>query len=93
MADIDKHDISCKENQIKIKSSKSLMEVKVRRDCHGNIISKKFKKHKITFKDQAEHDKQLAEVIIVKSFHTNGKNDFNIGFPEEENADWNCILF
>jgi hypothetical protein len=45
-----------------------------RKDYSGNIISRKLKKHHITFADSTNDDsKQLAEVIIVKSY-TSGKS-------------------
>jgi hypothetical protein len=55
--------------QIKIKSSPSgIVKENYRRDCYGNIISKKSKKHKICFPDKLDTNKKIAEILNVDSY-------------------------
>lgn len=49
-------------------SSIPIMSPKVRKDCFGNVISKKFKRHKISFADQVDNSKVFIEVNKVKSY-------------------------
>jgi hypothetical protein len=93
---IDKNEISSKEYQIKLKSNNSLINLNhERKDIHGNVISKRYKTHRVTFIDQVEGKKPLSEIIIVESFKELNKESTmrpKVGF-EYDDAAWNCILF
>lgn len=52
------------------RSSSSLHIVKTptRTDKYGNVISKKSKTHKVSFTDQIDRSKKIAEIARVKSY-------------------------
>ncbi len=56
------------EVKMKIAASKLIEDNFQRKDCYGNIISKKLKKHKICFPDVLDSHKDIAEIYIVTSY-------------------------
>jgi hypothetical protein len=77
MNEIPKIQISSSEAKIKIISSKIIDNTCQRKDCYGNIISKKLKKHKICFPDNLDNKNKIADIHIVTSFskyYGDGKN-------------------
>jgi replication fork clamp-binding protein CrfC len=52
----------------KIASSNIIDNSFQRKDCFGNIISRKIKKHKICFPDNLDNRRQIAEIQIVTSY-------------------------
>jgi hypothetical protein len=58
--------------QAKIKTTPSgLLKENLRKDCYGNIISKKSKKHKICFPDKLDTNNKIAEILNVDSYKYN----------------------
>ena len=77
MNEIPKIQISSLEAKIKIKSSNIIDNNNQRKDCYGNIISKKLKKHKICFPDNLDNKNKIADIYIVTSYskyYGNGNN-------------------
>jgi hypothetical protein len=78
MKEITKNTISNSENKIKVNASRESLSNGVtysttRKDVYGNMISKKMKKHKISFADELESEKQLTEIITVASYRVFNK--------------------
>ncbi len=93
MNDSPKNLLNSTEVKIKIKSSNILENPSQRKDCYGNVISKKIKKHKICFPDNLENKKDLAEVHIVSSYkhiYENSKMYYHLANITEE---WSCYVF
>lgn len=69
-----------------------------RRDIYGNVISKKSKKHKISFIDIVSQDKQLAEIKEVESYRiynriTHKEECKDDSFNHLVNENWKCLIF
>ena len=91
MTEINKNIISNSDHKIKINtlnhhSRTSLgLNINTRKDAYGNVISKKLKRHRISFADQVENSREFVEIKAVKSF----RNEYKIKNEEEGR----CFIF
>jgi hypothetical protein len=99
MAEINMNVISATDSKIRLGSLSHIISQKnSRTDMFGNQISKKTKKHKISFPDQVNsgnNSKNLVDVTCVKSYRQFNKlNDTkgNLTFIIIDDK-WNCRIF
>jgi hypothetical protein len=73
-------------NSLNSNSRNSLgLNIIIRKDALGNVISKKKKNHRVCFSDQIENGRDLVDLKYVQSFKN--YNRANIG------NEWSCIIF
>ncbi len=72
------------------KTPATILKENIRKDCYGNIISKKLKKHKICFPDSLDTNKKIAEILNVDSYkYVSCKMFLNL---DKNNDDGICTL-
>jgi hypothetical protein len=87
-----------KEDQSKGKfnyDSSKKMDDKKRTDKYGNLISKKNKSHKVTFTDQVDKNKKLADINIVTSYKQYNRidEDGNLFILNIGDNGWSCSIY
>jgi ribosomal protein RSM22 (predicted rRNA methylase) len=94
MNEINKNVISNSDNKIRLGSlnshsgsSTGINTYIPRKDIYGNIISKKAKKHRISFADQIENSKAFVEIKMVNSY-----KEYN-RYGSSDDDKWSCIVF
>lgn len=92
MSEFNKNVISNAENKIKLNSGSisglNISSPITRKDIFGNTISKKTKKHKICFADQAENNSR----IFVDIVNVNSYRKYNQDEPEEGKTSFYLIV-
>jgi hypothetical protein len=81
-----KPEYNIKLNSLNSNSRNTLgLNIKIRKDALGNVISKKKKTHRVCFSDEVENGRDLVDLKYVESYKI---------YNQTSNAsEWSCIIF